>query len=38
MRTILVAAALLAALSVAAQAAPDCPDGYKACGNVCCPK
>lgn len=40
MRIILIVAAVtLTSLSAAAQpATSDCPDGYKSCGNACCPR
>lgn len=38
MKPVLIAAALLLALPLTAQSGPNCPDGYKGCGNVCCPK
>jgi hypothetical protein len=38
MKMILCVVLLSAAAPVLAQSSPKCPDAYKPCGNVCCPK
>lgn len=38
MKTAIFAILICCSAPVFAQTTPNCPDGYKACGNVCCPK
>ncbi len=37
MKTILLAVLVMTGLPVASNA-QSCPDGYKSCGNACCPR